>query len=339
MNFEYENVDVFSGGPAAPRALPVWQHAATNLAAGIPVALLCVVQSAGSSPGRQGFKMSVTATSVAGSVGGGIMEHKFVELARARLQAHDFAPELRRQIHRAQAPTDRSGMICSGEQEILLLPLAPSDLAAVQACVEALSVAGHKSVVELSAAERLRVLPATQPQQGPPNVYQPGPHWLYQERLGFPDALTIVGGGHVALALSRVLGMLDFELTVLDDRPELHTYQANSYAHHKRTIRYEAVGQEIPQGPNQYVVIMTVGYRTDAVVLRQLLHHRVRYLGLMGSSAKVEVLRQELLAEGVAEETLQRVQAPIGLPIHSCTPEEIAISIAAEIIRVRNADG
>ncbi|AII51167.1 XdhC family protein [Hymenobacter sp. APR13] len=316
--------------PSAPRDLPVWEHAAASLRAGVPVALLCVVRSEGSSPGRQGFKLSVTAAETVGSIGGGIMEHKLVELMRARLQRGPHAPEIRRQVHRAHSPTDRSGMICSGEQEILLLPLLPPDLAAVEACGQCLRHTGS-AAWEASASTGLRLLPAPTDTH-----YHPGPDWHYVERLGFRDQLTIVGGGHVALALSRVMSTLDFGLTVLDDRPELPTQLRNHYAHHRRTVPYEQLVREVPTGPHQYVVIMTVGYRTDAVAVRQLLHHPVRYLGLMGSTAKIAHLLQELRAAGLDETALSRLHAPIGLPIHSRTPEEIAISVAAELIRVRN---
>jgi xanthine dehydrogenase accessory factor len=326
-------VDTSYAQPAAPRDLPVWQLAAVSLQAGQPVALLCVLTSEGSSPGRQGFKMAVTANSMAGSIGGGIMEHKFVELARALLAEAGSAPVLRRQIHRKEAPADRSGMICSGEQQLLVYPLSEADLPAVLHIVDLLPQAGT-SRLRLSAAG-LSVTADAAPE--PHYTFRDGSDWAYSEKLGFRDQATIVGGGHVALALSRVLAALDFDLTVLDDRPNLNTHQHNPYAHTKRTVTYEQLPQEIPAGPHQYVILMTFGYRSDLVALRALLHHPVRYLGVMGSQAKITELLVTLRAEGVAEETLARVHAPIGLPINSRTPEEIAISIAAELIRERNS--
>ncbi|GAB3228176.1 XdhC family protein [Hymenobacter seoulensis] len=318
--------------PPAPRDLLVWQHAAANLRAGIPVALLCVPASQGSSPGRQGFKMTVTAASLAGSIGGGIMEHKFVELARALLRDDAPQPLLRQQIHQKAASADRSGMICSGEQWVLVFPLRASDLPAVVECKRALRELAPAQL-ELSAAHGLQVLPGS---TAPTFQFRPGPDWYYSERLGFRDHATIVGAGHVSLALSKVLSMLDFELTVLDDRPCLNTHLSNTFAHHKRTVRYEELAREIPGGPNHYVVLMTFGYRSDLVALRQLLQHPVRYLGVLGSAAKIAELLGTLRAESVPEEQLARLRAPIGLPIHSRTPEEIAISIAAEIIQERN---
>lgn len=167
--------------------------------------------------------------------------------------------------------------------------------------------------------------------------YQPGPAWRYRERLNFRDQLTIVGGGHVSLALSNVAAALDFELTVLNDRPALPTLASNQAAHHRRVIDYENVAAEIPPGPHRYVVVMTVGYRTDAVVLRHLLRRPCRYLGAMGSTAKVAELRRGLREAGFSETEIAWPRGPIGLPIQSQTPEEIAISIAAELIQARRS--
>ncbi|GAB2775690.1 MULTISPECIES: XdhC family protein [Hymenobacter] len=316
--------------PALPRDLPVWEHAAACLRGQVGVVLLCVLQSEGSSPGRQGFKMAVTATELVGSIGGGIMEHKFVELARSMAGKDAAGPALRHQVHRKEAAIDRSGLICSGEQWVLVFPLSSRHLPTVEAIGQVLRTHAG-GALRLSAAQGLQLLPAATGYS-----FRSGPAWEYSERLGFRDQVTIVGGGHVGLALSRVLATLDLELTVLDDRPDLNTHQLNPYAHHKRTVAYDTLAQEIPPGPHQYVILMSFGYRTDLLALRQLLAHPVRYLGVMGSAAKIRELLATLRAEGATAQQLARVRAPIGLPIHSRTPEEIAISVAAELIQERN---
>jgi xanthine dehydrogenase accessory factor len=314
--------------PVTPRDLPVWTLAAAALRTGQPAALLCVVRSEGSSPGRQSFKMVVTSDAVAGSIGGGIMEHKWVELARQRLRERDYSPLRRPQIHRREAPSDRSGMMCAGEQEVLLWPLRPTDLpvvAAIEAAVHTLS-GGAWEVSEASGLQLASPTPAGF------YDYQPGPAWRYSEQLGFRDQLTIVGGGHVSLALSRLASSLEFEITVLDDRDNLPTFDTNHFAHHRRRVDYQTLA--VPPGPRHYVVVMTVGYRTDAVALRRLLGHHYAYLGVMGSATKVAELRRVLAEEGFKMDSLR---GPIGVPINSRTPEEIAVSVAAELIAVRNA--
>ncbi|MGI4865729.1 MAG: XdhC family protein [Janthinobacterium lividum] len=313
--------------PTPPRDLPAWTLAADALRAGQPAALLCVVRSEGSSPGRQGFKMAVTAEAVAGSIGGGIMEHKWVELARQRLREGDATPLLRPQIHRREAPADRSGMMCAGEQEVLLWPLQPADLPVV-AAIETVLQQLSGGAWEVSEAAGLRLVTET-----PADFYdyQPGPAWRYREQLGFRDQLIIVGGGHVSLALSQLASTLQFEITVLDDRADLPTLDTNHFAHHRQRIAYETL--TVPPGPTSYVVVMTVGYRTDAVALRRLLGHHYRYLGVMGSATKVAELRRVLAEEGF---DLGGLHGPIGVAINSRLPEEIAVSVAAELIKVRN---
>ncbi|QIX62456.1 XdhC family protein [Hymenobacter sp. BT18] len=314
-----------------PREAAVWEHAAEALKQQEPVVLLCVLHSQGSSPGRQGFKMSVTRTGMAGSIGGGMMEHKLVELTRAHFLQPNAAPEIRRQVHRRDEPADRSGMICSGEQTVLLLPLQATHRPVLAEILRRLRTAQRGQLHLSSAGLYLTDTPA-------PTAFQPGPQWHYTEPLGFRQHVTIVGGGHVSLALARILATLDFGITVLEERAELNTFVGNPYAHQRRTVRYEALAPAVTEGLDQFVVLMTFGYRTDYVALKQLLHHQLGYLGVLGSQAKIADMWATLRTEGVAEATLARIHAPVGVPIHSRTPEEIAISIAAELVLVRNGN-
>jgi xanthine dehydrogenase accessory factor len=217
-------------------------------------------------------------------------------------------------------------MMCAGEQEVLLWPLQPGDLPVVAAIEDKLQRLGQ-GAWEVSEAHGLRL--AEMPTSF--HDYQPGPAWHYREQLGFRDQLIIVGGGHVSLALSQVASHLEFEITVLDDRADLPTLAANHFAHHRQRVEYETL--TIAPGPHRYVVVMTVGYRTDAVVLRRLLGHAYRYLGVLGSATKVAELRRVLAAEGF---DLSELCGPVGVPISSRLPEEIAVSVAAELIAVRN---
>ena len=96
------------------RANHVWKFIHNHLNNSEPVILLCVVESRGSSPGRPGFKMAVSSSGMAGSIGGGIMEHKFVELAKEKLKSLSDVSLLRKQVHNKSAGINQSGMICSG---------------------------------------------------------------------------------------------------------------------------------------------------------------------------------------------------------------------------------
>ena len=160
----------------------------------------------------------------------------------------------------------------------------------------------------------------------------------YTEYLGFKNDLYIVGGGHCALALSELMSKMDFHVTLFDDRPELNTIAKNRFAHEINIIdSYERIGDHVTSGENAYVVVMTLGYKTDEQVIRTLLDRDFKYFGVLGSNAKMSTMFRELVKEGLPAEKLERIRTPVGISINSRTPEEIAVSIAAEIISVKNS--
>jgi xanthine dehydrogenase accessory factor len=123
---------------------------------------------------------------------------------------------------------------------------------------------------------------------------------------------------------------------VLDNRPDLPTMAANRWAHEQHVVDYDSVGDHVAGGERSWVVIMTFGHVHDREVLERLVGREFAYLGLMGSEAKVRQMFAAMAEHGTPEASLERVRAPIGVPIGSHTPEEIAISVAAEIIATRN---
>nr|VFK34754.1 MAG: xanthine dehydrogenase accessory factor [Candidatus Kentron sp. MB]VFK76925.1 MAG: xanthine dehydrogenase accessory factor [Candidatus Kentron sp. MB] len=316
-----------------------WQLVHDCLHKSIPLALLIVVESHGSTPGRVGFKMAVAADGrLAGTIGGGAVEHDFINEAKAKLKGGDLAPVLRRRIHNHDSATDGSGMICGGTQTIAFYPCQKTDLAVVRRLIKALENR-EKGVLGLFPLGILFI----------PNRYNkedyrfdPGQEnqcreniWLYEENINRNHTIYIIGGGHVGLALSRVLATLDFYIVILDERTDADTFNNNRYANEKITVSYEEIAQHIPDGEQNHAVIMTPDHRADKLVLRELLPKKLHYLGMMGSSRKVREVFDQLREEGVSPEKLQGIHAPIGLPIKSHTPAEIAISIAAEIIACR----
>ena len=145
----------------------------------------------------------------------------------------------------------------------------------------------------------------------------------------------IFGGGHVALALDPVLRHIDFETTIIDDRAD---YANEERFPESRTIvceNFDHCFDEIEPDEDSFLIIVTRGHRGDLAVLRQALRKPHAYLGMIGSRHKNSILRETLLKEGFTLEELDSVYAPIGLDIKSETPEEISISIAAEMIMVR----
>lgn len=295
--------------------------------------LLYVLQSAGSSPGRQGFFMAVNALgNIAGSIGGGIMEFKFVEMAREQLLQAQAIAAIRRQVHDKSSPGEQSGMICSGEQTILLYRVRQCEAQLIQQIMACLSDS-QNGLLKLSPAGLELIAESGSPGFSMQSVDD----WVYTERLGYRDHLYLVGGGHCSLAFSRIMAMLDFYIHVYDNRPHLNTFMENKYAHEKVVVEdYRQLKEMIPEGRHHYVVVMTMGYRSDDIVISALLHKKFRYIGMLGSQAKVRHLFDRYKAAGVSTQLLHRIHAPVGMPINSQTPEEIAVSIAAEIIRERN---
>jgi xanthine dehydrogenase accessory factor len=306
----------------------VWRVAASCLDAGRPCALLYVVDSTGSSPGRAGFAMTVSADETAGSVGGGPMELRLVAEAKAALGTG--TPDIRRQVHEAEAP-EASGMICSGEQTVAFIPLAPPDSGAVHAVLEAAESGWGGTLVLGPAGLAFDSASSTRRRS-----FVAGADWSYREDLTSRDRLHVVGGGHCSLALCRLASSLDFAVTVYDDRPDLPTLEANTWAKHVTLPSYTEAGGVIVPGDDQYVCVMTFGYKTDDLALRSLLPNDYGFLGALGSRAKIDKLMAAYTAEGFDPEWLRRLKAPLGLPIHSQTPAEIAVSIAAQLVRTRN---
>ncbi|HEY0611449.1 MAG TPA: XdhC family protein [Chitinophaga sp.] len=318
------------------KQLATWQLINSSLEQHVPVTLLYVLQSDGSSPGRAGFLMAVNAAGqMEGSIGGGIMEHKFVEMVKEQLQQHTAEISIRRQIHNKQAAKDQSGMICSGEQTILLYPVKEEDAQAVQQIIACLQQHQY-GILQLSPSGLRFELGEIQGASHELNMVSPS-DWSYRGPIGYRQHLHIVGAGHCALALSELMSKLDFYVHVYDDRPGLHTLLQNSFAHEQYTVGdYSELAQKIPSGHQHYVVVMTFGYRTDDIAIRALLNKTFRYFGILGSKSKIATMFDTYLEEGIPGKQLSTIYAPVGMPINSHTPEEIAISIAAEIIEVKN---
>ena len=311
-------------------AIPVWSLLLNAIRTGEPAFLLYVLESRGSSPGRAGFCMAVRADGcMEGSIGGGMMEHKLVELARARMQECAVA-EVRKQVHSKQATRDQSGMICSGEQTVLLYPVSKKDEAAIDAIIQGFSKQAP-GVLTLSP-EGL----AFSSGEANTEFVHDDRNWRFQTTIGEAPVMHIIGGGHCSLALTQLMRQLGFVVQVYEDRPGLNTLEQNTHAHQRHIVEHYGVIADLIPNERDYVVVMSFGYRTDGLALRALRGRKYRYLGVLGSKKKIEQLWAELRAEGVADDWLASIHAPIGLDIKSETPMEIAVSIAAQVVGVKN---
>lgn len=147
--------------------------------------------------------------------------------------------------------------------------------------------------------------------------------------------LVICGAGHIAVPLARYARDARFAVTIIDDRED--------YANRERFTDCEVIAEEfmpalrgISYGPTTYVVVITRGHEHDAVCLGEVLKHETGYVGLIGSRRRVRFVLEMLGNQGIAREKLANVFTPIGIPIGAESPEEIALSIAAELVCVRS---
>ena len=158
--------------------------------------------------------------------------------------------------------------------------------------------------------------------------------------LPLPEPATayLFGAGHVNTALEPILRSVDFQTVVIDERPEYA--DPARFPEAKKVVcvdSYEEAASSLQPGVEDYVVIATPGHSCDDACLRGMLGKEFAYVGMIGSKNKVAYLFDQLRSEGCPEEQIAEVHSPIGEPIGSETPGEIAISITAQMVKVRSA--
>ncbi len=154
-------------------------------------------------------------------------------------------------------------------------------------------------------------------------------------RITFP--LYLFGAGHVSGYVSMIARIAEFDVTVIDDREEFANRERFPDADLIIGGNIHDTFECLEFTGNEYVVIVTRSHETDAAVLYEALQKPARYIGMIGSTRKVKAILGQMRGKGLNEENLKRVHAPIGIPIEAETPQEIAVSIVAELIAARNS--
>ena len=173
------------------------------------------------------------------------------------------------------------------------------------------------------------------PQRGDPGVCG-GTVEIFIEPINPPPQVVIIGAGHVGRATTHLAKWLGFRVIVNDDRAELAAQEWIPEADAYLSGALDEHLTEINLNPQTYVLLLTRGVQFDVALLPKLLEADVAYIGVIGSKRRWTQAVKELRAKGVADEKLARVHAPIGLELNAETPEEIAVSIMAEIVMLRN---
>lgn len=162
---------------------------------------------------------------------------------------------------------------------------------------------------------------------------------VYIEPVIPEPRLIILGAGHISKALSKIAGFSGFKVTVADDRAEYAKRELLPDADEIVVSDFETLFREIPVDRGTYLVIATRGHNHDLDAVKAALRTDACYIGLLGSRRKKALIARTLEAEGLSKDDISRVIIPVGLPISSVTPEEIAISIMAQIIQQRRENG
>lgn len=325
------------------------------LSAGRGAVLCSITAKSGSTPRGPGAKMLVPeAGTLAGTIGGGAVEYRAVELARQLLaeKRSDFAS-----YRLSPSEVADIGMICGGDVQVYFQYFDPTRrecLPVLQAVGEILSSGqaawlvtairpdGSWQMGVFDRQDGLHFLPdvlpeAVEPLLGSRATLVQGEPTLYVEPLNRAGTVYLFGAGHVGQALTHILSLADFRVVVWDERPHAAKEELLPGAAAVLCGPYDgALDQLPPLTADDYVVVMTPGHQADYTVLAQTLPTPARYIGCIGSHRKVAATRERLLSAGFAKAEIDRVYAPIGLPIGGESPAEIAISVAAQLIACRS---
>ena len=332
------------------------------------VALATLINRVGSAPRAVGAKYLVKEDGTSfGTIGGGCVEAEVWQGAQEVIKKGD-AGVLHFDLTAEQLAA--GGLICGGTVDIFLEPLGEGFLdiyrevarikqsggSAVLATFVSIDHApvkgeGAKILVRpsgekigrLSHGEELEqrilresevVLRENQPRIMTVDLEKKKVEILMEPVVSEPT-VTIFGAGHISQQLSPIAKKVHFKVVIIDDREVFANRERFPEANEVIVSEFEKCFDRCVIDESSYIVIVTRGHLYDGFVLEQAIKTQARYIGMIGSRSKIQILYRNLMKKGVPKAALDRVCAPIGLDINSETPEEIAVSIAAELIKVR----
>jgi xanthine dehydrogenase accessory factor len=316
-------------------------------------ALASVARRHGSLPMSATAKMLVTAGGARiGTVGGGCLEAEIIERAHDVLQRR--VPALSSHSLNAELAGDY-GLTCGGTAEMLIEPVfADARLAAIYAETSALMARGERALMATGTdwsdgvvkavvhadryvgADNDLVRSAVREFDAMSELPSLENGVLVEPISGKPR-LVVFGAGHVGARVAEAAAFAGWRVTVADDRADFADAHRLPFAESAVVCDFHDALGAVQLDAETYVVIATRGHQHDVVLAGQLVPRPLRYLGMLGSRRKVALTEKVLREWGVTDEAIDRVHAPVGLPIGADTPEEIAVSVVAEMISVRRA--
>lgn len=320
---------------------------AERLSAGEDLVLVTVVASSGATPRGAGARMLVGRSGrICGTIGGGAVEYRSEHIAAEVLKekksgSHDFSL--------TKNDVQNLGMICGGDVKVYFryIPAGDGETLALAAEAERRFEGGQDMWLlnEISDGGRMCIYSADEgffPYEPPlwtkdlmsrkPQSGEREGREFYAEQINSSGRVYVFGCGHVAQELVPVLAHVGFRCVAMDDRPEFASRELFPSAEEVLLIDFQRVADYVAIGPEDYVCIMTRGHAFDTVVQAQALRTPACYIGVIGSRHKAAGVRAALKEQGFTDGQLDRIVTPIGLEIKAETPEEIAISIAGQMI-------
>jgi len=335
---------------------PIYQELADLLERGQPLAFAVLVETKGSTPQKCGAKaIFLPDGRILGTLGGGCLEAETRQKALRALETSEAF------TFRAVLDDDfgwDDGLICGGAVQTFVEPnprsrevwhvlLADPD-ARERRMLATVTSGEHAGKRALFAGDRLIVaddLPAEiVAQLGSKSaeiLREPEPEpsssgIAYFEPILPKPTLVIFGGGHVGAAVGKLAAWSGFEVVAVDDRPSIANKERFPDAKQVIVDDPAKVAKELRIDADTYLCIVTRGHRHDAVVLREVIHSKAAYIGMIGSKRKVRTVIEGFIKDGIATvEDFRRVHSPMGVAIRSITVEEIAVSVVAELIAKR----
>jgi xanthine dehydrogenase accessory factor len=329
-------------------------------------ALVTVVAVRGSTPRGVGTKMAVLPDgSVVGTVGGGVLEARAIERARECI-AEGSSSSL--EVELTGADAHGCAPVCGGAAELWIVHVddpvrfkkALSRLdggrAVVLACrrgrdgpggagdgaaddvrpgPRCTAILDSDGALVAGRADPADAIPAAGAAASGKAVLSDDASRFYDPVLP-PERLLVLGGGHVGRAVAAFAVDLGFQVTIADDRPGLPDPGRLPGNVEVLQGAYADLIGRFPFGPSTYVLVVTPGHLSDLDCARAVLKREYRYLGIIGSRRKVRMVREQLVSEGFDRERVEALYAPVGVDIGAETPEEIAVSILAEMVAVRH---
>lgn len=292
-----------------------------------PVVLATVIAVKGSVPREVGAKMLISAEGIFSTIGGGAGEAKVIESAIAILKSGE---NQLLEIDLTGTPQRRTEGICGGVMQVWLERWDETRLAIVHQILDRLKMGQSTKLVTPFTSNPYLLEDSSV-------VREVAHEDAFVEVLEPPPMLLIVGAGHVGEQLAKVAHLAGFQIAIQDDRTDWANLQRYPQASMIFTTAIDTVLPQFSTHPQLYAALVTRGFQYDLEALTALLNQSIpyRYIGMIGSEKRVRQVYHAIEQKGISQDRLRSIHAPIGLDVGALTPEEIAVSITAELILVR----